>query len=165
MRGVFILLGWIMLGVIGCGKTTPLDQRPLAAAVIAVQTSSAQLPERVLAEATSQTKAKSIPRVQCWIFSTAACPPCELLKQDIQQTLAPIGWQIGSSPEHAIRLLNADDSAGKPLAERHHISQYPTILILADGKETERIMGRISAVDLSWRLRHAERKLAPLSVP
>ena len=149
----YLILSLLIVSA-GCAKTTTADFRPLAAAVLAVQ--PIETPPSFVPSQRVETPAA--PRVQCLVFGTDSCPPCELLKQDIQQTLPQLGWRIGAGVDQTIRLIDTAQPAGKELAERYRVRQFPTLVILADNREVDRVIGRISAVELSWRIRKCDPK-------
>lgn len=149
----YLILSLLIVSA-GCAKTTTADFRPLAAAVLAVQPVATPVTDDSPVERpTPRVEEPTAPRVQCLIFCTNPCPPCEGLKQDLQQTLLPLGWRIGPGVDQTIRFIDSTQPAGKELAERYRVRQFPTLAILADNREVDRVIGRISAVELSWRVR------------
>lgn len=149
----YLILSLLIVSA-GCAKTTTADFRPLAAAVLALQPGTTSVADDSAVERLKpRMEEPVVPRVQCLVFCTNPCPPCEGLKQDLQQTLLPLGWRIGPGVDQTIRLIDSTQPAGKELAERYRVRQFPTLVILADNREVDRMIGRISAVELSWRVR------------
>ncbi len=91
------------------------------------------------------------PRVQCLVFLCDACPPCHALWDEIEQKLPAAGWKVGESADCVIRAVR-QESDPDDLTGRYRVRTFPTLVLLVDGCEVRRIVGRISAVELSHRL-------------
>lgn len=73
-------------------------------------------------------------------FHQASCPPCRTLEPRLERLAAQY---IGRLP-----IYRVDIERDMAVAERFGVQSIPTVLILRDGKEVERLDGLITDDDL-----------------
>lgn len=96
------------------------------------------------------------PGVQATIYSTTNCVPCRLYVDQVKREMPADGWIV----------RNATD---KDAASAHviltkatkvdRLDRFPTTIIRRDGRELDRIVGRITPTQLADAInKHAQRK-------
>lgn len=75
------------------------------------------------------------------IMSTKWCPECVKLKPDLKDLVVEF--------DHKVRFLEVDVERNRFLAEKYEITQYPTLLVLVNGKVYERLDGKVEAANLA----------------
>lgn len=102
--------------------------------------------------------AEPTPRVQWVVFSTANCVPCRELKADLALNLTKkAGWKVGMAETNYVRLVDAEKFP--ELAKRYGVTCYPTLVLLSDSREVERVEGKLSAIEVAKRFNAAVRGL------
>ncbi len=82
-------------------------------------------------------------------FTAQWCEPCKEMNKTIEQ-LSEQGWLI--------RQVDVDSE--KDLVQRWQVTQLPTLIILKDGRELDRVTGKMSFTELSQRLPTLSRGIA-----
>jgi thioredoxin 1 len=78
-------------------------------------------------------------------FWAAWCPPC--------RALAPVLEQLAAEVGDTGLIAKVDIDAHPKLAERFGIASIPTLVLLRDGKEVDRIVGAATQDEMAARLR------------
>jgi thiol-disulfide isomerase/thioredoxin len=85
-------------------------------------------------------------RVQ-WLLFTAQsrCAPCVTLDNALTTRLVPKGWEYSASGDPHFRKIDADTNSA--LVRQWRVTQVPTLILLVDGAEVDRMVG-VTDVDL-----------------
>ena len=82
-------------------------------------------------------------------FYQATCPPCRALEPRLERVA---GQYAGRLPVYRV-----DIERDMPVAERFNVKSIPTVLLLRDGNEVERLDGLITEGDLEAAFERALR--------
>jgi len=83
-------------------------------------------------------------------FYQASCPPCRVLEPRLGRVA---GEYAGRVPVYRV-----DIDRDMPVAERFKVMSIPTLLIIRDGREVERLDGLITEADLRAAFERAVRE-------
>lgn len=76
---------------------------------------------------------------QWLMFTFQGCVICEGAKADFRQWLERSKWEVSPSPMAHVRLVDAELEAD--LASQFAVKEFPTFVLLVDGKEVKRYLG------------------------
>jgi thiol-disulfide isomerase/thioredoxin len=79
----------------------------------------------------------TVRRTQWWMFTAEWCPPCQSARGDFETWLKRSGWSVDASPSAHVRLIDIDRE--RKLAQQLGIRDYPTFLLMHDGRELQRL--------------------------
>jgi len=83
-------------------------------------------------------------------FYQASCPPCRVLEPRLERVA---GEYAGRVPVHRV-----DIDRDMVVAERFQVMSIPTLLVLRNGREVERLDGLITEADLRAAFERAARE-------
>jgi hypothetical protein len=88
--------------------------------------------------------AASTPKVQATIYAANNCIPCRLYIAAVRREMPPDGWIVRDAGDRDVGIAHVviADAAGLRQA-------LPLTVILRDGKEVERLSGRITPTELA----------------
>lgn len=73
------------------------------------------------------------------------------MRREVEQQLKPLGWEVGESPHCHIRFVQQEADRER-WTERFKVTSWPTLVLLVDGQEKGRFVGRMAASELSRRM-------------
>jgi len=88
-------------------------------------------------------------------FYQASCPPCHVLEPRLER--------VAAKHRGRVPVFRVDIDRDMAVAERFKVMSIPTVLILRDGREVERLDGLINEPDLAAAFERASRAWTPLA--